>query len=388
MSGLFRGLNKNVVVLSITSLFTDISSEMLYPIIPIFLTSSLGAPMSVVGLIEGLAEATASILKVFSGWFSDLFGKRQPFVALGYFLSAVGKLTLPLARSWPVVLVARFIDRFGKGVRTSPRDAMLADSTDAIYHGKVFGFHRAMDTLGACFGPLLTIWLLAILNGNLRAIFIVAFVPAILSVAILVLFLKEKPVRRPAAAMPARISLNLKNFSPLFKRFILISSVFAAGNSSDAFLIMRSKDVGLSVTMVIVAYIVYNVSYSALSLPFGSLSDKIGRKWIITGGYAVFSLVYLGFGLYANHATIWPLFFIYGFYMAMTDGIGKAFITDTVDEGSRATAIGLYYCISGILMLLASVVAGLLWTHVCVSAPFVYGSALAAIATVLCVFLL
>src|SRR3989338_9074375 len=193
--GIFKGLNKNIIVLSVTSFFTDISSEMLYPIIPIFLTSVLGAPMSILGLIEGVAESTASVLKAFSGRFSDLIRKRQPFITLGYFLSAMGKLMLFFAYAWPAVLLARFIDRFGKGVRASPRDAMLADSADIKYRGKAFGFHRAMDTLGACLGPLLAIVLLYFLKENLRPIFAIAFIPAVLAVLTLVFFLKEKEIK-------------------------------------------------------------------------------------------------------------------------------------------------------------------------------------------------
>jgi MFS family permease len=384
---IFKGLNKNIVVLSITSFFTDISSEMLYPIIPIFLTSVLGAPMAIVGLIEGIAESTASLMKAFSGWFSDRLKRRQPFVTLGYFLSSIGKLMLFFAYTWPIVLVSRFIDRFGKGVRTSPRDAMLADSVPVEYRGKAFGFHRAADTLGACLGPLLALLFLFMLKENLRQVFLIAFIPAILSVIILLLFLKEKPKTdfpSPAWSAPAWKSV----ITPHFKKFLLISSIFAIGNSSDAFLIIRSKDIGLSIPIVILAYVIYNISYSALSFPFGILSDKIDRKWVIIGGFAVFAIVYFGFGLYINHITVWILFGVYGFYMAMTDGVGKAYISDMVRSESRATAIGLYYCVTGILTLFASLIAGLLWTYVAKEAPFIYGAIVAGISAILCVFLL
>lgn len=392
---IFKGLNKNVVVLSITSFFTDVSSEMLYPIIPIFLTAVLGAPMSVVGLIEGIAESTASVMKVLSGWFSDTVRKRQPFVTLGYFLSSIGKLLLVFAYAWPTVLIARFIDRFGKGVRTAPRDAMLSDSASLEYRGKVFGFHRAMDTLGACLGPLLALWLLIILKENLRTVFLIAFIPAILAVITLLLFFKEKPVfpSQPgssASAIQARRwqKFNLRNFPLPFKKFLLLSSIFAIGNSSDAFLIIRAKDIGLSVSLVIMAYVVYNITYALSSFPFGVLSDKIKRKWVIAGGFIIFGLVYVGFGIIASPFTVWILFAIYGFYMGMTDGVGKAFISDMVQQESRATAIGLYYCVTGVLTLVASVVAGLLWTYVAESAPFLYGAATAFISAILCVFLL
>lgn len=367
-----KNIKKNVFVLGIASFFTDISSEMLYPIIPIFLTSVLGAPMSVVGLIEGAAESTANILKVFSGWLSDKLKKRRPFVVIGYSLSALAKPVLFFSYIWSMVLAARFIDRFGKGVRTSARDALIADSTELPYRGKAFGFHRAMDTLGACIGPLLAIWFLAIFKENLRPIFLIAFIPALLTVVILVLFLKKEP---PRVGPPGDIiRLDLSRFSPGFKKFLLASSIFAIGNSSDAFLILRSKDLGLSTSLVILAYVVYNASYSAFSMPFGVLSDKISRKTVMIIGYLLFAFVYLGFGLGIKPVTIWILFFVYGFYMAMTDGVGRAFVSDMVDERLRGTALGLYHCTIGFFSFFASLIAGLLWTHIGASAPFIYGA--------------
>jgi MFS family permease len=348
---------------------------MLYPIIPIFLTSVLGAPMSILGLIEGIAEAAASILKAFSGWFSDKLQKRKAFVVGGYFLSSMGKLFFFMAYAWPMVLFARLIDRIGKGVRTSPRDAMIADSCDAQYRGKAFGFHRAADTLGACLGPLLALWLIYAMKENLRIVFFIAFIPAIIAVGLLIFFLAEVPILERANGV--KLNFDLKKFSPAFKRFLIISAIFSIGNSSDAFLIMRAKDLGLSTAMVILAYVVYNVSYSGLSLPAGILSDRIPRKFVIASGYAIFALVYFGFGIFANSLAIWPLFFIYGFYMAMTDGVGKAFITDTVDKELRGTALGIYYCLTGLAAFAASLIAGLLWTHVGVWAPFVYGAVMA-----------
>ncbi|MFA5499874.1 MAG: MFS transporter [Candidatus Omnitrophota bacterium] len=388
-NGLFKGLNKNIIVLSVTSFFTDISSEMLYPVIPIFLTSVLGAPVPALGFIEGMAESTASIMKAFSGWVSDGIRKRKPFVVWGYLLSSIGKLLLFFAYAWPAVLIARFTDRLGKGVRTSPRDALLADSALAEYRGKAFGFHRAMDTLGACLGPLLALWLLIILKENIRQVFLIAFIPAILSVITLVLFLKEKPLNVTGTGSFSLSRLfDLKKFPVPFKRFLVVSCIFAIGNSSDAFLIIRSKDVGLSLSLVILAYVVYNVSYSALSFPFGILSDKIDRKWVILGGFTVFAAVYFGFGLHATRTSIWVLFAVYGFYMAMTDGVSKAYITDMVPQESRATAIGIYYCFTGILTLFASIIAGLLWSYIGKSAPFIYGAITGVISAILCVFLL
>lgn len=378
---IFKGLNKNIIVLSIVSLFTDISSEMLYPIIPIFLTSVLGAPMSILGLIEGIAEAAASLLKAFSGWFSDKFQKRKAFVTGGYFLSSLGKLFFFFAYSWPMVLLARLIDRIGKGIRTSPRDAMIADSCDPEYRGKAFGFHRAADTLGACLGPLIAIWLLYAMKENLRIVFLMAFIPAIIAVGLLVLFLVEVPIlRRPEGA---RFKFDLSKFTPDFKKFLFISLIFSIGNSSDAFLIMRAKDLGLSTVMVVLAYVLYNISYSGLSFPAGIISDRIPRKYVFISGYAIFALVYLGFGFFTKSLAVWPLFFIYGFYMALTDGVSKAYITDNVDKEFKGTAIGIYYCMTGLAAFAASLIAGILWTTFGASAPFIYGGTMAAVSCVL-----
>jgi MFS family permease len=374
---IFKGLNKNIIVLSIVSFFTDISSEMLYPIIPIFLVSVLGAPMSILGLIEGIAESAASVLKAFSGWFSDKSRHRKNFVTGGYFLSSLGKLFFFLAYAWPMVLAARLIDRIGKGIRTSPRDAMIADSCEARYRGKAFGFHRAADTLGAILGPLLALWLIVALKENIRIVFLIAFIPAMIAVGLLVFFLKEAP--RLSQVNGGALRLNIRQFSPAFGKFLLVSVIFSIGNSSDAFLIMRAKGIGLSMAAVILAYVVYNISYSALSFPAGIISDRIPRKVVMIGGYLIFAFVYLGFANFANKSSIWLLFFIYGFYMAMTDGVSKAFVTDTVNEEVRGTAIGLYYCLTGLCAFFASLIAGLLWTYAGASAPFIYGAVMAAL---------
>jgi len=384
----FRGIKKNVVVLSVASLCADISSEMLYPIIPIFLTSVLGAPMVVLGLIEGIAESTASILKAFSGWLSDKIAKRQPFVVAGYSLSVVSKILFFMAYSWPVLLIARFLDRFGKGIRTSPRDAMIADATDTAYRGKAFGFHRAMDSIGACIGPLFAIWFLSVFKDNLRDIFLVAFIPGALAVFVLVFFLKESNVLAGVTPGGIKNLLLIKNFSPDFKKFLLASAIFAVGNSSDAFLIMRSKDLGLSVIMVILAYVLYNISYSLFSMPFGILSDRIPRKKIMIAGYLIFAVVYLGFGLAAGPGIVWLLFPAYGFYIAMTDGVGKAIVADMVKKEYMGTAMGLYHFVLGIFAFFASLVAGLLWMYVGVMAPFIYGAVCALISCAAFILLL
>ena len=374
------GIKKNVIVLGVASFFTDVSSEMLYPVIPIFLTSVLGAPMSILGFIEGVAESTASILKAFSGWLSDYIGKRRPFVVAGYSISSFAKPILFFAYTWPIVLIARFLDRFGKGLRTSARDAMIADSTEATYRGKAFGFHRAMDGVGAILGPLLAIWLLVVFKENLRFIFLLAFIPACLAILTLVFFLKETVQAR--IETENKITFNLKQFSPNFKKFLFASSIFAIGNSSDAFLIVRSKDLGLSMTFVILAYVLYNLSRSVLSTPFGILSDKMPRKIVMIIGYMIFALAYADFGLVKNASLVWLLFPVYGFYIAMTDGVSKAFVTDMVTKEHVGTAIGLYYFVTGIFTFFASFIAGLLWSNIGVAAPFLYGAIMAVVSSI------
>lgn len=398
---IIKGIKKNVFVLGLVSFFTDISSEMLYPIIPIFLTTVLGAPMAVVGIIEGIAESTASIMKVVSGWLSDKTRKRKPFVIYGYGLSAIAKPLLAFAATWHFVLTARFLDRFGKGLRSSARDALIADSTDAQYRGKAYGFHRALDTMGAVIGPLIALLLLYYLDGNYRLMFLIAFIPAVISVVLLFLYVSEKKSDRKEGQR-----FKLSEFSREFKIFLLISIIFAIGNSSDAFLILRAQNIfganvdgippfiaanfgGMAVLAVVVlSYVVYNITYSLSSMPAGILSDKIGRRNVMVGGLLIFSLVYLGFAVADSGYLVWVLFAVYGFYIAMTDGVGKAFVVDMVPQEKRGTAIGLYYTATGLLALLSSIIAGLLWDYIGAYAPFLFGSVAALAAAVMMITLL
>ncbi|TAJ20736.1 MAG: MFS transporter [Dehalococcoidia bacterium] len=359
---------------------------MIYPLVPIFLTTTLGAPVAVVGLIEGIAESTASLLKLASGWFSDRIGRRMPLVISGYGVAALGKFMLALASAWPLVLAARFIDRFGKGVRGSPRDALIADSAPPALRGRAFGLHRAMDTAGAVLGPLLALVLVAVLDDRLRLVFLLAAIPGLLAVASLA-FVRE-PARPPRSATTASADSPslIQTFRSMDRRLLLFmaaSLVFALGNSSDIFLILRAKDLGLSTTTAVLAYVVYNFVYMSASLPAGIASDRLGRRGVFVLGLVIFAAVYAGFALTTNAVLVWPLFAVYGLYIAMTDGVGKALISDLAPVERRASVLGAYGMLTGLLLLVASTLAGVLWDHVGVWAPFALGAVSALTAAAL-----
>ena len=378
------GVKRPVFVLGIVSFLTDISSEMVYPLVPLFLTSVLGAPLAAVGLIEGVAESTASVLKMVSGWLSDRLRMRKGLVIAGYALSAAAKPLMAAANAWPLVLGARFVDRTGKGIRTAPRDALVADVTPAHLRGRAYGFHRAADTAGAVIGPAVGLGLLAALDEDFRAVFLIALVPAVAGVVLLT-FIRERPPR-PRDGM--REAVPLRGLGKPFWIFLGVSLLFALGNSSDAFLILRSKDLGLSNTATVGAYIAFNTTYSLLAMPAGIASDRLGRRNVIGFGYALFALVYLGFAVAGTGGLAWPLFAVYGFYMALTEGVGKAFVADFVPSEDRATALGIYTGALGAMILVSSVLAGLMWDHIGAEAPFYLGAATAAASLVALVALL
>ena len=378
------GISKNVVALGLVSFFNDVASEMIYPIVPIFLTSVLGAPVAVVGLIEGIAESTASVLKVVSGWLSDKWQKRKPFVVAGYSFSAISKILLSLAFSWPFVLFARFVDRFGKGTRTSARDALITESSEESVRGRSFGFHRAFDTLGAVIGPLIALLAIHYLDKNYRLIFFLAFIHACVGILLLLFLVKEKTKgKNPSATL----NLSWRNLDPSFKNFLLISFIFALGNSSDVFLILRAQNLGLSVTLVVALYVLFNFTYAIFSMPAGIISDKIGPKKVLLTGFLLFSAVYLFFGLAPSSIFLWLLFPVYGMYMALTEGVGKAYISNLVPREKTGTAFGVYQTTIGLCTFFASLIAGLFWTYIDVSAPFIFGSIMAAISAFLFVAL-
>ncbi len=373
------GLTRNVVYLGLVSGFTDISSEMLYPIVPVFLTTVLGAPMEVVGLIEGVAEATSSFVKILGGRLSDRYGRRKPLVVGGYSLSAISKPILALAGTWHFVLFSRFIDRVGKGLRTSPRDALIADSADKEHWGKAFGFHRAMDTLGASLGPLSALGLIYLLGADkprYRFVFMAAFLPALLGVAVLALFVREIARRETAGGASSEGAPMNRDF----RTFTLLYAIFALGNSSDVFLIMKAKSVGFTLVHVILAYTGYNLVYALLASPAGWLSDKLGKVKTMVFGFAVFAAVYVGFALTDRTWAIWLLFALYGFYAAFNEGISKAVIAHLSDGGNRASAMGYFQGTMGFMTFAASTLAGWLWDKVSPAAPFALGAVCAALA--------
>jgi len=373
-------LNRNIFVLGLTSLFTDISSEMIYPLLPVFLSSTLGVSTAFIGLLEGIAESTASILKVFSGWFSDKLHKRKPIIVLGYSLSTIGKPFLFLAAAGWHVLLVRFIDRFGKGIRTPPKDALIADSSLANERGKAFGIQRAMDRAGAVLGPLIAFAILPLLNNNLRMVFLLAFIPAFIAVLILIFFLKEKPSVRTTSEEKKTTGLHL---SKNFKIFILVIAVFTLGNSSDAFLLLRAKELGLKVTLIPILWLVYNLAGSLTATPLGSLSDKIGRKKTVVLGFLFYSTVYWGFAFANTQILLWFLMALYGCYYGLSEGVLRAYVADLVEDSSvLATVYGIYNTVVGIFIFPASFIMGILWQNFNSTVAFSFGASLALISAI------
>jgi MFS family permease len=393
-SGL-RGLHRNIWVLTVTSFLTDISSEMIINLIPLFLTSVLQAGTAVVGLIEGLAETTASLMKVFSGALSDKLGKRKGLAVLGYGLSALSKPFLYFAQfiGWGGILGVRIADRLGKGIRTSPRDAMLAGSVDQNNRGLGFGVQRAGDTAGAFIGlaiAALIIWLTQtnpeVLSADtFQVAVLVSIIPAGLAVLVLGLVGQEvAPKRKQSGAL-----LSFKGLDKRFILYLVASIIFSLGNSSDAFIILLAKERGLSFLQVMFMLMTFNAVYALLSGPAGSLSDRIGRRKLILFGWLAYGLIYLGFGFSRSGVGVWVLFGLYGVYYALTAGAGKAIIADLVPDEKRGTAYGLYHAALGIAAFPASAIAGLLWQGIGgwkgfgPSAPFFFGAGLALVAGLL-----
>lgn len=381
-----RRLHPNIWFLTIGSFLTDVSSEMLTNLIPFFLLNVLGVQTSIIGLIDGVAEFVASWVKIFSGAFSDRLGKRKTLTVIGYVLSTLSKPFLYFATTWEWVLGVRFSDRLGKGIRTAPRDALLADSTQSNQRGLAFGLHRAGDTAGAFMGlgiAAVIIWLTQsgaakLERSTFQTVVLVSIIPAVLAVIVLVLGVKEiAAARKVNNGLP---SFSLKNFDKRFRAFLVVITLFTLGNSSDSFILLRGQDRGLSILQIMGMAMTFNAVYAILAGPLGSLSDRIGRRRLMLAGWTVYGLVYLGFGLSHTGVEIWVLFSIYGMYYALTEGVAKALVADIVPQDQRGTAYGLFNAAIGLSALPASVFAGLLWQFVSPAAPFLFGASLALIA--------
>lgn len=388
-----RSLPRNVWVLTATSFLTDISSEMIVNLIPLFLANVLKTGTAVIGLIEGIAETTASLMKIYSGALSDRLGKRKWLTVAGYGLSTIAKPFLYFAETWHWVLGVRFSDRLGKGIRTAPRDALVADSINDKQRGLAFGLHRAGDTSGAFLGlgtAAVIVWLTQAGAADLtRRTFQIAvlasIVPALLAVLVLALGARDVSGKSKLETSV----LSLKGMDNRFKLFIRVLVLFTLGNSSDAFIILRGQERGLDVVQVMLMLMTFNLIYASLSGPLGALSDKIGRRKLIIGGWIAYGLVYLGFALSKTGWQIWTLFGLYGIYYAATEGVAKALIADLVAPERRGTAYGLYNAAIGLTAFPASLIAGLLWqgafgwTGFGASAPFFFGASLALLAGLL-----
>lgn len=382
-------LSRNVIALGMVSLFTDMSTEIVYPLLPLFLVA-LGAGPMFIGLVEGVAETTASLLKLVAGWASDRLRKRKAIVLLGYGLSSLTRPVMAIVTAPWQVLGVRFADRVGKGFRGAPRDALIADSTDPAIRGKAFGFHRAMDHLGAVIGPLIAFYLLQTVfqagAGDVsvetyRMVFLAATVPAVLAVLALIFFVREvAPAGHDVRALP---SLSLRPLGRDFKRFIAILAIFTLGNSSDAFLLLRAHDLGINPVWIPILWVVLHVVKSISSVPGSSLSDRIGRRITIQIGWVVYAAIYAGFACATQTWHIWGLFALYGIYFGLTEGSEKAYIADLVPSSLRSTAYGIYGFAVGIAAFPASVAMGFLWHRFDARVAFFYGGGLALLAAVL-----
>jgi MFS family permease len=372
------GLSKNTFLLALASLFADISSEMLYPVLPVFLTQTLKATGSIVGLVDGFAQATQNIVQGFSGALSDKLQKRKSIALAGFLLSAVAKPLMGLSTVWQGLFGARLLDRLGAGTRSAPRDALIASSVDEKDRGSAFGLEGVGDNTGAFLGPLLAVFLLYTLHLAIRPVFYLALIPGLLAF-VMVLLVKEKPAK---VASKSKIDFNLRQFPKGYWKYLLVIALFGLGNSSNAFLILRTQDIGASLRTTILIYAAFNLVAALISYPAGFLSDKLGRKYVLLVSFVIFLVAYLGFALTQNVMVVAVLFGLYGLYEGIFRSVGKAFASDFVPDHLRASGIGWYSTTVGLLQLVASVVAGLLWDRIGHAAVFYYGAAFAVVGSI------
>ena len=376
-----KDTRKNIFFVGLVSFFNDFASEMIYPLLPLFLTNVLGAGAAALGIIEGLAESTASVLKFFSGYFSDKFKRRKPIFAAGYTLSNIVRPLIGIASSWLHVLLLRFSDRVGKGVRTSPRDALLADSAGEKSLGFAFGFQRALDHAGAILGPLVAIMLLPLIHNNLRCLFLLSAVPGVIVLFIVYFAVKEvKPKKSPEKLT---LGQGLKGMDKNFRYYLIVMLIFTLGNSSDAFLLLKAQDAGITMLQIPLLWIVLHIVKAVTSTPGGLLSDKIGRKVVIIAGWAFYGIIYIGFAFITGTNEMWVLFAVYGIYFGLTEGTEKAMVADMVKHDKIGTAYGLFNLTVGLAALPASLIFGFVWQYVGSQYAFIMGAVLALISSVM-----
>jgi MFS family permease len=372
------GFNRNIIFTGLTSFLTDTSVKMIYSVMPMFLMS-IGASKTSLGLIEGVAESTASLIKALSGFWSDKIGRNKPFMIAGYAIAAVVLPVYAFVVSPVQVLVLRFAERFGKGIRTAPRDSLIAGSVTNNDTGRSFGLQKAMDNSGAIAGPLMAFAFLTLSPDNFRLVFLLAGIPAILAIFVIITGIRE--AKKQKAELFAKFRFS--DFSKRYYLFLGIIFLFTLGNSTDALLMVKANDIGIKVTFIPLVYLVTNLVAVLAAIPVGSLSDRVGKEKVLVAGFIIYALVYFGFGKSAHIAVITSLFALYGLYSAATDGIQKAYVSDIVDSNKRGTGLGIYNALLGITLLPASLIAGTLYDRVNSSVPFYFGSATALLAAVL-----
>jgi MFS family permease len=389
VSGLLaKGLSRNVVILGFVSLLNDAASEMIYPLLPVFLTAVLGAGPAALGVIEGIAESTAAFLKLYSGYLSDRVKRRKGWIVAGYSLSNIIRPLIALAGTWPQVLALRFADRVGKGIRTSPRDAMIADATPPEYRGTAYGFHRAMDHGGAIVGPLAATALLLVMHDNLKTIFLLSFIPGMLAVGLLLGGLKEQRTTAPLTG-PGGFNVRAAwaEIPAGLRKFLGVILVFTLGNSTDAFLLLQAQKLGVAVALLPMLWVTLHLVKMAFSVPAGILSDRVGRKAVIVVGWLVYALVYAGFAVANTEWHAWTLFAVYGIYFGLTEGVEKALIADLAPAHLRGSAFGLYHLAVGLGAFPASLLFGLVWQRFGAAPAFGLGAGLALLSSVLLILL-
>ena len=376
----------NIIFLGLVSFFTDLSTEMIYPLIPLYLTTAFGATPALVGVIEGIAESVASLLKVFSGYITDRFQKKKATAFAGYAPGVLYKLALLFAGSWIGILGARVLDRIGKGIRTAPRDVLVSESADKGNMGKAFGIHKALDMSGAALGILITYFILRGTGDNInyKRMFILSIIPAIIGLCMF-FFVKEKKEPRSIKSREP-FWKNIRKVDGQLRLYLVVVFLFTLGNSSNAFIILKANAVGFNEISAILLYFIYNITASILSVPFGKLSDRIGRKKLLVPGYLAFSLCYLGFAFASNQWVMVVVFVIYGAYTAMISGAERAFVAEISPPELKGTMLGLHSTVAGIALLPASIIAGFLWDVFGSAVPFVFGAALSLVAALILVF--